>query len=358
MTTVSKTVHAILTLFLLSCSPTDNVSKVNNRQSQVFWPEKDMTDKNGDSWMPDFDVGDKKIAGSGKWTNRFYLNFDGQSVTAQNSFIVNNAGKVSVDIPAFSSADLGTAVSTQNRADVIKIVSDLIISIFAGIDVAFFLETPEPPFSTLIIGGKNFTGQDNVLGVAPLDIANFSADDILYAFSKEFSSSSDSSSIILLAHTAAHEIAHSLGARHIDDDKALLNPIVGPQSDDLNKTAKVVGEEFSSENSLAVLEMNVGNEEDNMKTSDLPEIKNIAIESQGTTAQFSVFALENFKANPGVNLAVFTYKWEIFGFKAEGPSLRVRFESSDLVELNLTVENEDGLSETMSFTVGREKSSE
>src|SRR5690606_6721405 len=83
-------------------------------------------------------------------------------------------------------------------------------------------------YTTVYVGGGNFTPVNQLLGVSPLDIDNFSTNDILFVFSRELRPQTGTGALDMLINSITHELNHSFGARHIDSERANLNPEIYP----------------------------------------------------------------------------------------------------------------------------------
>ena len=70
-------------------------SSVSNR---IGWPGDDIAEGTDSALVPERD---SPFQDKGVWNSRFWLNFDGAVVSAQESFIVANAGVSESEIPAF-----------------------------------------------------------------------------------------------------------------------------------------------------------------------------------------------------------------------------------------------------------------
>ena len=214
------------------------------------------------------------------------------------------------------------------------------------------LTEPEPPYSVAHIGGTNFTGRPSTLGVAPLDIMNFSGEDISFIFPQEFSDSDGRNNLVLLAQTITHELAHSLGNRHIDNGDAIMNPIIKLDAKFLDREGAVVDGD-GTENSRDILVMNVGNAESGL-SDELPKIVDIAMVSEGRSAQLSVFSVANFAANgTAINLSEYDYTWEFNGRTAVGPTIRLFVSNEDFLPIKLSVESDSGEATDFTFEIGR-----
>lgn len=278
----------------------------------VVWPGADMQSDGHDNDVPKIDMGGRTIVGSEKWKNIVWLNFDEARVEASESFIVENEGLQSVAIGPFASEDVNSSLSV---AELKPMILEQVGALFEGIDVEFVLEKPAEGVlhSVVHIGGRNFTTKAGLLGRSPLDFDNFSANDVIFVFSKEFSASIEGEAVTLLVYTIAHEVAHALGARHIDNHHALMHPVIGLEANDFQEEGMLIGEsdEQGSENSFDTLVKNAGARELPTPESGLPRIHALATRSQGNIGQFSVFDLENISRNQGYRLGDYDYTWAL-----------------------------------------------
>ena len=319
----------------------------------IFWPKADISDSK-DGWVDGMDAGDGMV-GSGKWDNRFFIDFSGVELTASDSFIIEKAGIESLSIPAFAGSDLGTSYNDDDTATVRDEIFAGITTAFAGVDVELLTEEPSSgPYSTVYIGGSNFTGTDNVLGVAPLDFNNFSGEDLIFVFSEAYEDATSSGSKDILINVAAHEIAHSIGARHIDSDDATLNPVVRSDTDSFDVSADVVGEDDDEENTKDLLVWTVG-AADGGDPAGLPTIVDLAMVSDGDVGQLSIYSPANAAANPDLNFNSYEYDWSFDGRSASGPTVRILFEGEvgSTFGVQLTVSSSDGSAATYDFKINK-----
>jgi hypothetical protein len=264
------------------------------------------------------------FTGAGTWTNRIWINFDESTIKRAQSFIVEQASLEQVVVPVFSVTSLGKGNEAIDAEKTKKEIMSALATMYQGLDVSFITSMPTSGgFTSIHIGGKDFRGK-RALGVAPLDIDNFSGKDIGFVFSEELDTKRPrSENIHVLINSIAHEIGHCLGAEHINNKRTIMNPIVDVDNKMFGKGQLVSrkGEQDSRE----LIKTNVGPVVD-ADLDDLPELKNLAIYTQENIGQVTVYTKENLTANPDLNLGRFEYSWKLGKFDAKGPSVRVKKE--------------------------------
>lgn len=278
--------------------------------------------------------------GSGTWTNVFWLNFDGNvKISKTDSFIVDQAGLSEQAIAAFKVESLGAPI--MDRADAIQAIETHVSDVFNGLEISFTKDKPGGTFSAIHIGGADFRKNSRALGVAPLDIDNFAGRDVGFAFPETLDPRRGSdANIRILANAIAHEIGHTLGASHIKNDKALMNPSVDIGNDAMMSGAKVPGP--GDEDTLVLLTQNIGLIK-NKDTSVLPTIVKLGFSTQGDVRQYTIYTKENVEANTARNLGLYRYKWQIGAKTAEGTSVRIPLsQRQGLNSLKITVSNDLG----------------
>ncbi len=343
------TLFSALLLQLISCeSPKEEPS---HEIIRISWPEDDEV-SDFDNEIPSFELNQTDFLGSGKFNGVFWIDFDGARVSEQDSFIVARANLTQAIIPAFSSDDINLDRPTD---EVKREIIEELITLFPDVDIRITLDKPlSGQFSRVHVGGENFTGRPRVLGVAPLDLGNRSGSDVLFIFSREFNRRSGEASKQLLIQAIAHEIAHSLGARHIVNDQAIMHPVSLLDANSFNQSGEVVGAPEEIENSLDVLKNSAGSLSQSRLEREIPDIVDLAAFTSNGVIQYSVIARPNIISNPNINLTDYTYRWSFEGKTTEGSSVLMRFDDREDHILVLEVINEQsGASKKFSFSVGR-----
>lgn len=342
-----------LVFFLNSCGTPKEESSVDEGPKRIAWPSEDQVGL-ADAAVRPFEMNEKSFIGSGRFNSIFWLDFEGATVTANESFIVRNAGLNQVVIPPFAASDIG---SKEDRESLKLFLVQNLIPLFPDVDIK--LTTTKPiadVYNRVHIGGSNFTGRSRVVGIAPLDIGNRVGNDTLFIYSRDLKDQGSVQDIkTKLVHVIAHEMAHSLGARHIDNSRALMKTTVALDADSFNQSGPVVGEEKETENSLQVLLNSAGSRSAQFAEKALPNIVDLGAVSQGGVIQYTVITRSNFVANPGINLNGFRYFWTFEGKQTEGTSVLMTFQDKDDHLLTLTVMDDEGQQASFSFSVGRRR---
>ncbi len=320
---------------------------------RISWP---TTDREGliDAALPPFELKDKSFAGSGRFNSVFWLDFEGATVSSKDSFIVGNAGLNQVVIPPFASSDIGSSEDREKLK--LNLVQNL-VTLFPDVDIKLTTTEPlTPNYSRVHIGGRNFTGKPRVLGIAPLDLGNRVPNDILFIYTQDMKSLGDVATVQTeLTHVIAHEIAHALGARHINNEFGLMKPSVALEADSFNLSGPVVGSPNEIENSLQILLNSSGSRNAAFADRGLPDIQDLGAFATEGVIQYTVMSKNNFAANLGLSLADYTYQWNFEGKQTEGTSVLLSFIDNNEHILNLTVIGERGASRKFQFSVGHRR---
>jgi hypothetical protein len=167
-------------------------------------------------------------ADSGAGPKTVYLNFDGARINvggwAQNnaqtntSFIPERAS----DVPAFNHRPWGS-----NRADVIGQVVARVRADYDGYGINFVTQRPASGNYTMIVvgGHPEDIGESGPIGIAPLDRNNWNQSDVGFVFSARIADFRYSAAGV--GHCISHELAHSVGLRHIDRGGDHMYPSLG-----------------------------------------------------------------------------------------------------------------------------------
>jgi hypothetical protein len=305
----------------------------------VTWPKSDMSTHGDDNAVQNIDMGDRKIIGSRKWKNLVWLNFDGAAVSKTDSFIVADEKLDTVTIPPFVGEDVGSQIPAE---ELTSLITEQVRSIYTGIDVQFVTERPvtNEPVTIIHIGGKSFIPRPGIVGRAPMDFDNFNGSDVGFVFSQEFRGKIDGEAVTLLSQVIAHETAHALGARHIENEKAIMFPNATILANSFDEEGPISGikDPAPIERSLDVLLKNAGAAAEQESVKSLPKIVNLSTRSKGNIGQFSVFDLKNIEANPRHRLGDFEYSWSYRDLEPVlGPSIRIAFDDGEEAEIHLTV---------------------
>jgi hypothetical protein len=344
----------LIGFFILpACGTPKDEKNTNQGPVRVSWPERDQQGLADADLLP-FEMNEKSFIGSGRFNSVFWLDFEGTTVSARDSFIVANAGLNQVVIPPFMPADIG---SNENRENLKLSIVQSLVPLFPDVDIRLTTTRPLAAVHNRVhIGGSNFTGRSRVVGIAPLDLGNRSGDDILFIFSRDLREPGDvAASRTKLVHVIAHEIAHSLGARHIENNRALMKTSVALDADSFNQSGPVVNAPQEVENSLQVLLNTAGSRSAFFAEKALPNIVDLGAFAKGGVIQYTVITQNNFVANPGLNLNGFRYFWSFEGQRTEGTSVLMTFDDKDDHLLELTVQDDDGNSRQFQFSVGRRR---
>lgn len=340
-------------LILTACGTPKEEAEVADGPLRISWPAEDQQGL-VDAELQPFEMNEKSFIGSGRFNSIFWLDFEGATVRANESFIVRNAGLNQVVIPPFTAADIG---SKEDRESLKLFLVQNLIPLFPDVDIKLTTTRPiADVYNRVHIGGSNFTGRQRVVGIAPLDLGNRTGNDILFIYSKDLKDQGNVETIkTKLVHVIAHEIAHSLGARHIDNSRALMKTSVAVEADSFNQAGPVVDAPQETENSLQVLLNSAGSRSAQFAEKALPNIVDLGAISKGGVIQYTVITRNNFVANPGINLNGFRYIWKFDGQETEGTSVLMTFNDKGDHLLELTVADDEGRGRRFQFSVGRRR---
>ncbi len=338
------------------CSSKDKVQtkgKIATGPIPISWPSSDREELR-DTEVPPFAINAQGFAGSGRFNSVFWIDFEGADVTGEESFIVKNAGLDTVAIPPFFPSDIG---SNDNRESLKLAIIQALVPLFPDVDIKLTLTRPtEKLFSHVLIGGDNFTKKPGILGISPLDLGNRNGNDILFIYPLVLKNIGNSNSArVDLTHAIAHEIAHSLGARHIENDQALMRTAVAVDANSFNLTGPVVDNPGETENSLAVLLNSAGSRSKLLNDRSLPEIVTLDAFATDNVIQYTVIANKNILQNPAKSLAAFAYKWAFEGKTTEGSSVLIKIDDKAEHLLKLTVGDGQGATHDYEFSVGHRR---
>jgi hypothetical protein len=306
-----------------------------------------------DSSIETWDNQGKTLTAGDKPSHLVWLNFEGGSVSSQESFIVRDAGLDAATLPSFSLASVGMDDASETaRQDFITNVIGNLTSYFKDINVEFTTANPEVPCTSVYIGGSNFTSRPNIAGISPFDPGNFKDTDIDFVFPETLKDTAEPDKASLLAIAIAHEIGHSFGTRHIDNESAIMRAKIKRSTQELNEFGPYP-ENDGAENSKDVLIYNLGSRAENVNSAS-PALALLDVKSFANIAQFSVFNEENASANPDADLTKFRYIWEFEGESVEGPVVRVDFVDNDVHPLAVkVVDDGDNITGTYHFEIAK-----
>jgi hypothetical protein len=242
-----------------SCSdPTFSSPKnTDSRPKTIAWPKEEVKDET-DSSIESWDNQGKTLTAGEKPSHLVWLNFEGGTISAKQSFIVRDSGVEAVTLPKFTLASLGISDETDAaREEFITTVVTDIKGYFKDINMVFTTTKPDSSCTTVYIGGANFTDRPDIAGISPFDPGNFKDTDIDFVFTESFKSTSEADKSSLLSIAIAHEIGHSFGTRHIDNESAIMRAKIKTSTQELNEFGPYP-EADGSENSRDVLVYNVG----------------------------------------------------------------------------------------------------
>ncbi|MCA9666919.1 MAG: matrixin family metalloprotease [Myxococcales bacterium] len=149
-----------------------------------------------------------------------YLNFDGEKLTAGgNDSRTNQTTLITVpelDYPALSWDKFGGRDTAEK-----KILDELKI-LFGEYALEFVTTRPASgDYTMVMVGGVGTNvkkGSPGTVGIAPLDCKNNNKNDLAVVFGDKVSSAQK------VAFVIAHELGHTLGLVHVNDNRAIMNP--------------------------------------------------------------------------------------------------------------------------------------
>ncbi len=351
---------AIIPLFLTlsacgsgSSSSTIVASSAQSRVDEHTLPAN-STEGEQDSPIEAYKVDSNGGAGGGADGVNVLIQFNGGNIQQQNSIVLQQMNLSDVTIPRFEAADLGDYFKSQNRealiADVMQTVEnryrDLQIN-FATDPTSFGQET----YTTVYVGGDNFTPVAQLLGVSPLDIDNFSTNDILYVFSQQLRNQTTAGAIDMLVNSVTHELNHSFGARHIDSQEANLNPEIYTYTRLFDVEGPRLDNGQYRENTKDVLLNNIGGR-DAPSSSTLGLVSNLNIHKQNDIGQISPMFRQR-----GINQRQLIFEWidEDTQRKWRGRVLRLDFKEPGFknIRLNIYKGKEEQPLERYLYRIGR-----
>jgi MYXO-CTERM domain-containing protein len=173
-------------------------------------------------------------------TTTVFLNFEGATIrkgqdsnaATDTTWIAFTHGacafRESVDIPPFDERHWS---GHGSRAQIIEAVATQLAELYAGYRIRFVTTRPERGHYTMtVIGGTcdaaaTLCQQEGVVGVSPVDCAedgtlNLNPDDINFVCSDSVGHAN--LDLKNLAYVIAHEVAHTFGLAHVDQDDDIM----------------------------------------------------------------------------------------------------------------------------------------
>lgn len=280
-----------------------------------------------------------------------WVNFNGATVSAEESLVVQQTTNDDVTIPRFEMTDLAaSSYAHMGREQVINEVMALLRSRYQDVLVEFSTDRSvfgNTEYSTLHVGGANFTGIGNLLGISPLDVDNFSHEDVLFVFSSELQDYQDGFAMLL--NGMSHELNHSFGARHINSEYANLNPEVSSATWKFDVDGPRVDDASAVENTQRILINNLGARQEEV-SDNLGLVSNLNIHKNRDVGQISPHF-----ASQRISLRRLRFEWQEGGRTWRGRVLRLKFDRPGLRELYLRVfyKNEKDPIETYKYMIGK-----
>ncbi len=152
---------------------------------------------------------------------KLYLNFDGAKLTnggndsaANKTDLINPA---TLDYPALDWQGYG------GKEKALPLVIDELKLLFLNYAVEFVTERPASgEYTMAMVGGIGDgckSGGPGTVGIAPLDCKNSRKNDVVLVFGNKVSGSPRQ-----LAYVIAHELGHSFGLEHVEEQKSIMYP--------------------------------------------------------------------------------------------------------------------------------------
>jgi hypothetical protein len=163
------------------------------------------------------DDGQALAAANPTATQVVYVNFDGPTVTdcanycsdarTNKSWIMGYLGRKKVDFAPYTSARGKSTIMAALRAH------------FAAYDVSFTEKRPTSGDYEMVIISPTVLPHH---GIAPLDCGNTNKDDIAFVFKTNEGAGDSPEREALIGREASHELGHSFGLTHVDNDADIM----------------------------------------------------------------------------------------------------------------------------------------
>jgi len=198
-------------------------------------------------------------------TNILYLNFQADIVTPRSS-----DGWLYSYNPIAPGFDLAKYDWGGQENDAIEHIVNFVAEDYAPYNIAVTTQQPTSGhYTTIFVGGDNdwYDANSHVIGIASYDPGNRRDSNYGFAFTDELSIYANRSETIqdfseYIANLVTHEAAHALGANHLNDITALMNPYLPtkpqsssfgenfiPNSSQYQDTQKLIGANIGFKNS-------------------------------------------------------------------------------------------------------------